>query len=181
MPDPQRSGPCVAVMAGGQLYIVDSGAGSSRILTRVGVPLAAADGVFLTHLHSDHIDGLGELEMQRWATGGHAEPLPIHGPPGVEDVVEGINQAYGPSRASRVAHHGEEMLPLSGAGGVSRVFEQPEDGEMVVLQEKNGLRISAFRVNHFPVEPALLRQVADGLANLHGVLQGFYVVDINAA
>ena len=30
LPDPNRSGPCTAVIAGDQLYVVDSGAGSSK-------------------------------------------------------------------------------------------------------------------------------------------------------
>lgn len=155
LPDPQRSGPCVAVMAGNQLYVVDAGSGSSRILSRVGVRQGLLEGVFLTHLHSDHIDGLGELEVQRWANSGSATPLPIHGPEGVQKVVDGINEAYGPSRASRTLHHGEDIVPLSGSGGVAHPFPQPEDGELIELQNRGGLRISAFRVNHFPVDPAV--------------------------
>lgn len=155
LPDPQRSGPCLAVIAGDELYVVDSGAGSSRIMRRVGVPQGRVEGVFLTHFHSDHIDGLGELQLQRWASGRHEAPLPIYGPSGVEHVVDGINQAYGPSRVTRVAHHGEDILSPASAGGVARPFPQPEDGELVVLHEGDGLRISVFAVNHFPVEPAV--------------------------
>ena len=29
--DPQRSGPCVAVVAGTKLYVIDSGSGASRV------------------------------------------------------------------------------------------------------------------------------------------------------
>lgn len=155
LPDPNRSGPCVAVIAGDRVFIVDSGSGSTRILQRVGMPMGSVEGVFLTHFHSDHIDGLGELEMTRWAAGGAQTPLPVYGPEGVQDVVEGINLAYGRSRASRVAHHGEEVIPADAAGAVAHPFAEPMDGELIPLLSDDNLTISVFKVNHFPVEPAV--------------------------
>jgi len=155
LPDPLRSGPCVFVIAGEQLYVVDAGAGSVRTFPRMGVPAGEIDGIFLTHLHSDHIDGLGELEMQRWANGGHAEPVPVYGPPGVGEVVAGVNRAYGPSRRYRVAHHGEAIVPSSGAGAVARPFRAPEEGESLRVLERDGLVVTAFRVDHEPVDPAV--------------------------
>jgi ribonuclease Z len=55
----------------------------------------------------------------------------------------------------RVAHHGEATLPPSGAGGVARAFTLVEgsDASQVVLDE-DGLTITAFAVNHYPVFPA---------------------------
>lgn len=155
LPDPKRSGPCTAVIAGKRLFIVDAGSGSSRVLSRMRIPQGEIEAVFLTHLHSDHIDGLGALLLQRWANGGHASPLPILGPEGVEEVVEGFNAAYGPSRRYRVAHHGEDVVPASGAGGVARTFAQPADGVGEVLIEDGGLTVTAFRVEHAPVDPAV--------------------------
>jgi ribonuclease Z len=67
LPDPKRSGPCTAVITGERIYLVDVGAGSSRVLSRTRVPQGKIAGVLLTHFHSDHIDGLGELLIQRWA------------------------------------------------------------------------------------------------------------------
>lgn len=155
LPDPARSGPCVFVIAGDQLYIIDSGSGSSRILSRIRVPMGRIDGILLTHLHSDHIDGLGELELQRWVNGGHTEPVPVFGPAGVEEVVDGINLAYRSSRRYRVAHHGEDIVPSSGAGAIARPFVTPADGESTLVIDRDGLTIRAFRVDHAPVEPAV--------------------------
>jgi ribonuclease Z len=155
LPDPKRSGPCTAVIAGERIFVVDSGAGSSRVLTRMRIPQGEIEAIFLTHLHSDHIDGLGELLLQRWANGGSTSPVPVIGPEGVEQVVDGFDAAYGPSRRYRVAHHGEDVVPPSGAGGVARPFAQPADGVGEVLIDDGGLVVTAFRVEHLPVDPAV--------------------------
>jgi ribonuclease Z len=153
--DPQRSGPCTAVIAGQQLFIVDSGAGSSRVLSRMGIPQGRIEAIFLTHFHSDHIDGLGGLLMQRWANGGHSTPVPLYGPSGVEEVVRGFDLAYRLDDGYRVAHHGEAVVPASGAGAVARPFPSPPDGKGEVLLERDGAKVTAFRVDHAPIEPAV--------------------------
>lgn len=155
LPDVERSGPCAAVIAGGKLYVVDSGAGSSRVLARTRLPQGKVDAVFLTHFHSDHIDGLGELMLQRWAGGGRSEPLPVFGPAGVEVVVAGFNQAYSQDFVYRVAHHGNDTVPRSGAGGVARPFTPPSDGRLEPVLEDGDLKVSSFLVDHAPVSPAV--------------------------
>ncbi|MFM2302345.1 MAG: hypothetical protein RLZZ84_2081, partial [Pseudomonadota bacterium] len=93
MPDADRAGPCVGVLAGQQAFVFDSGSGSIRKLMRMGFPMEKAQAAFLTHLHSDHIDGLGELMLQAWIAGGRQAPLPIYGPAGTDQVVAGFNAA----------------------------------------------------------------------------------------
>jgi ribonuclease Z len=51
LPDPKRSGPCVGVVAGGDLFVVDAGSGAARNLNRLGLPVARVEAVFLTHFH----------------------------------------------------------------------------------------------------------------------------------
>ena len=155
LPDPRRSGPCVAVIAGQQLFVVDAGSGASRRLAELRVSQGRIDAILLTHFHSDHIDGLGELLMQRWVNRGARAPVPIHGPAGVEEVVDGINRAYRLDRAYRVAHHGEAIVPPSGAGGVAHPFPVPAEGRGEVVIDEGGVKVTAFRVGHAPVEPAV--------------------------
>ena len=57
LPDPKRSGPCVAVIAGQQLFVVDAGSGASRRLAELRISQGRIDAILLTHFHSDHIDG----------------------------------------------------------------------------------------------------------------------------
>ena len=155
LPDPTRSGPCTAIVTKTRVFIVDAGSGAARKLLWLGVRVGDVDGVLLTHYHSDHIDGLGELVLQRWAGSSRREPLPVYGPPGVERVVGGVNETYALDAEYRVAHHGPEIMPPSGRGGVARPFVTPKPEEEVLVLDEEGLRISAFAVDHGPVHPAV--------------------------
>ncbi len=155
LPDPNRSGPCLALVAGGRLFLVDAGSSAARNLQAVGLPVADVSGVFLTHFHSDHIDGLGELGVLRWAGGGHTTPLPTFGPPGVDEVVGGFNAAYRLDSTYRVAHHGEETVPPSGRGLEARPFANPQPGRALTVYDEGGLKVHVFAVGHSPVEPAV--------------------------
>jgi ribonuclease Z len=151
--DDRRSGPCTLVVAGKRVFVFDAGSGSARNLSRMGFSPGRIDAVFLTHFHSDHIDGLGELMLQRWGTAANKDPLPIHGPTGVETVVAGFLQAYEPDRTYRVAHHGEATMPPSGFGGVALPFSPPQS--RIVLFKDADLEVAAFSVDHSPVHPAV--------------------------
>lgn len=154
--DANRAGPCVFVVAGRRVYIVDVGEGSPRKLALMGLPPARVDAVLLTHFHSDHIGGLGELLLQRWAGGSHQDRTPVYGPPGVDAVVSGFNAAYQLDTGYRVAHHGAEVVPPGGAGGTARTIPFIEGAEAApVVLEQDGLTIRAFPVVHTPVSPAV--------------------------
>ncbi len=111
--------------------------------------------MFLTHFHSDHIDGLGEMALLRWTGGAHAAPLPVHGPDGVGEVVAGFNRAYEQDAVYRTAHPGAAVAPPSGAGRAANAFAVPADGTAPVVWESKGLRVTAFAVDHGPVRPAV--------------------------
>jgi ribonuclease Z len=155
LPDPARSGPCVAVVAGDALFVVDSGSGAGRNLARLRLPPDHIHALFLTHFHSDHIDGLGELAILRWVGGAYETPLPVYGPEGVEEVVAGFDRAYRQDAGYRTAHHGSAIAPPSGAGMQARAFALPASGETRLLWDEGGLRVSAFRVEHEPASPAV--------------------------
>jgi ribonuclease Z len=155
LPDPARSGPCAAVIAGRTLVVVDAGSGGARNLQRLGFAPGLASALFLTHFHSDHIDGLGELALLRWTGAARTTPLPVYGPAGVEEVVAGFTRAYQQDVAYRVAHHGPAAVPPTGAGMTAEPFALPAPGEAPVVFEAEGLRVTAFAVEHEPVRPAV--------------------------
>jgi len=156
LPDANRAGPCVFVIAGRHLYIVDAGEGSPRKLALMGLGPPLIDTIFLTHFHSDHIGGLGEMMLQRWAGSGSTTPVDVIGPQGVEMVVDGLNHAYQLDTGYRVAHHGAEFMPPTGTGGhpVPFTVAAGVDWSQVVF-ERDGLKVTAFNVIHLPVFPAV--------------------------
>ena len=159
LPDPSRGGPCALVIAKQgetrHVFAVDVGSAGVRTMARMQLPPGAIDGVLLTHFHSDHIDGLGELAMQRWVNRQATSPLPVYGPEGVERVVNGFNEAYAQDFVYRTEHHGEDIVPPSGAGLTAVAFEEPVDGEAAVVVDEGGLVVTAFKVDHTPVSPAV--------------------------
>jgi len=153
--DIKRVGPCIAVIAGKKLFAVDTGDGSARNFRLTGLSIGALDAVFLTHYHSDHIGGLGEMMLQRWASGAHKKPLDIIGPAGVDLVVDGFNRAYKLDTKYRVAHHGAKTVPPSGAGGKAIPFAlSDKEKDFAVVYDKDGVKVTAFNVIHLPVKPA---------------------------
>lgn len=155
MPAPNASGPCVAVVAGKSLFVVDAGTDGVRNLARMGFQAGSIKGVFLTHFHSDHIDGLGEMATLRWAGGGNKSPLPVYGAHGVSNVTNGLNQAYAQDFTYRHEHHGDLVADMKGAGLEARPFDKPAIGELLPVLEEGGLKVEALVVQHSPVDPAV--------------------------
>jgi ribonuclease Z len=156
-PDPTRAGPCSAIIAGDRLFIVDTGEGSARTLGYMGIPAAKIEAIFLTHFHSDHIDGLGPFLLQRWGVGTFETPTPVVGPIGVDQVVDGFRAAYVLDFGYRVAHHSPKIMPPGGSGGKGIPFALPPvgQGDQIVVLSDKGLKVTAFRVDHAPIDPAV--------------------------
>jgi ribonuclease Z len=149
-----RGHPCTAVIAGGRIYLVDVGPDAWTQLALWRVPADRIEAVLLTHLHSDHIGDLGEINLQSWV-GGRPGPLPVYGPVGTGRVVRGFAEAYAIDSGYRTAHHGAELLPPAVSGMDAR--EVPiagETGASATVLEKDGLKVTAYLVHHEPVAPA---------------------------
>jgi ribonuclease Z len=155
MPDPKRVGISTFVIAGEHLFIVDSGPGSTLNLELMQVPLWETTAVLLTHFHSDHIGDLDELMLKIWTYGARTEPVLVMGPEGVDTVVNGFNQAFSLDAEYRYAHHGDVVAPPSGAGGRPEVIDGFGADESTVIFDADGVKVTAFLVDHRPVEPAL--------------------------
>lgn len=155
MPDPLRAGPCLGIVAGSRNIMIDAGSGGSRNLARMGFPTGRVESVYLTHLHSDHIDGLGETMLQAWIGGARKSPLPVSGPKGTRAVAEGFNAAYRIDSTYRTAHHGPIIADPAGYGTSAKEIILPAgpDGIAVVFNDDQ-MRITAFTASHAPVEPA---------------------------
>src|SRR5690349_16602494 len=65
VPSSLRFSQSILVEAGPQKLLIDAGRGATIRLTQAGVPLREVSAIFVTHLHTDHVDGLQDL----WSTG----------------------------------------------------------------------------------------------------------------
>lgn len=153
LPDVSRAGPSTMIAAGAHLYLVDAGVDAARNLQLWKVPLDRIDGVLITHLHSDHIGGLAEIRLQTWVAG-RKMPLKVYGPPGIERVVAGFNEAYAIDDGYRTKHHGAAMLPPAAADLVAVPIVIPPDATTTQVFDAQGLRVTAVRVKHHPADPA---------------------------
>lgn len=99
----ERAGACNVVIAGKHLFVIDAGEGGARNIGLMGLPTARIEALFLTHFHSDHIDGMGPMMLLRWPGSGNIAPLPVYGPTGVEAVIAGFNAAYAIDNGYRTA------------------------------------------------------------------------------
>jgi ribonuclease Z len=153
LPNVNRAGACTVVVAGKRIFVVDAGEGGARNISLMAIPNGRIERLFLTHFHSDHIDGMGSMMLLRWTGASATGPLPVHGPTGVDAVIAGFNAAYAQDNAYRTAHHGGDIAPPSGAGAAAITFELA--GDHAVVFDDRGVKVTAFRVDHEPVAPAV--------------------------
>ena len=118
IPDPLSSGPAVAIVAGGQAYLFDAGAGVVRraeeAAERYRIPGLAANNLtrlFLTHLHSDHTLGYADVILTSWVEG-RREALEVFGPKGTAAMTENLKLAF--SEDIDIRTHGLEHEDAAG-------------------------------------------------------------------
>lgn len=145
IPNPQRGTACTAVIAGDRAFLVDTGRNCVVTLDQAGI--FDLDAIFYTHYHSDHFIGLGEI-LLNFGVAGIDRSIPVLGPPGAVEVVEGIVATYRLDLDYRITHHGEKFSEAV----MNPTVTEHEPG--VVLDE-DGLTVTMFPVCHEPIEPAV--------------------------
>ena len=156
--DQDRAGSSVAILAGGEIFVIDAGPGSTRVLAGSRVPLSAITTVLLTHVHSDHYGDLGELTIASEINGREA-PLTIYGPPGVAQIAAGFELAYATDHANRAAQHPGHLHSDRAAYTVHEL--EAVEG-LTPLFSRGGVSVSVFEVDHRPVDPALGYRISYG-------------------
>ena len=144
-PDPGRSGPAVAVVAGGRPYLVDCGPGVVRRAEAAYLAGVSAldmpnlSRLFVTHLHSDHTAGYADLILTPWVLD-REEPLEVFGPPGIRSMTEHILAAYAEDIDIRL--HGSQP---QNSTGIEVITHEIEPGE--IYRDEN-VTVTAFAVTH---------------------------------
>ncbi len=144
-PDPERSGPALAVVSRGTAYLIDAGPGVVRRAAQAaqrGIPALAAERlglVFLTHLHSDHTVGLPDLIHTGWVAE-RTRPLQVLGPRGTSAMARHLTAAWEEDIRIRTAG---DQPHTSGAWAVDA-----KDVEPGIVYRDSAVTISAFEVPH---------------------------------
>jgi ribonuclease Z len=140
------------VEVGDERILIDVGAGVLHRLLEAGLPPGRMpdgtrhlDRILITHLHSDHITGLADLLWAGWIMDWWPEPPAIIGPPGTARFVAGLEAAYGYDLQVRRA------LDRRNNPWQTPPITEVEDGWSV---ESGAAKMTAFRVDHHPVDQA---------------------------
>jgi ribonuclease Z len=142
-PRPDRFGPSTLVQAGDQTLLIDAGRGATIRLYQLGVPMGRIDALLLTHYHSDHTVGIPDFWLTGWLQSHYAQrsaPLRVIGPTGAKNLMSNLEKAYAADIKIRIAD--EKLLPQ---GIALAVEEFAADG---VVYEQNGVKVTAFEVDH---------------------------------
>jgi ribonuclease Z len=145
LPVMERFGPSILIEAGDQKFLVDAGRGSLQRLWQADVRYKDVQSVLFTHLHSDHVVGFPDLWLTGWLTGRRVAPLQVWGPTGTKKMVSNLQTAFEFDIKARIA---------DGTGAPAGVAINAVDIKEGTVFQKNGVKLTAFLVDHGRVEPA---------------------------
>ena len=146
VPDPDRSGPSLAIVVKNHSYLVDFGPGVVRNAVRASQKYGIKaleprylKKAFLTHLHSDHTIGYPDLIFTPWVVGRN-KPLKVYGPKGTRAMTNHIHAAYSEDIKERV-----NGLEHSNDRGYRVKVQEINAG---LIYEDKRVKVEAFPVNH---------------------------------
>ncbi|MGQ3282134.1 MBL fold metallo-hydrolase [Bosea sp. (in: a-proteobacteria)] len=153
----RRAGPSHLVEASGCKLLIDCGSGVSQRLVAADHRGADIDLLIVTHEHSDHLVDFYQLVISSWHQGRN-RPWRVLAPAPALANLRDQYEAFARERRLRIAF---EQRP--DASGLDVVFEELQEGPVAGLQ---GLSVTAFLVDHKPVEPAFGLTLSDGTSRI---------------
>ena len=144
-PRAARAAPAQVIVVDDVAYVIDCGDGVARQLVFSGISLASVRHVFITHHHSDHNAGYGNLLLLAW-TAGLRTRVDAWGPAPLERMTRLFFEMNAFDIDTRIADEGR--VPLA------PLVQAHEIGDGGVLVKDAGVTITAVRVHHPPIANA---------------------------
>jgi ribonuclease Z len=139
-----REGMCTLIEANGQTLAFDAGRGALQNIYLSRIDPRSVTKIFLTHLHSDHIEGLPSIWMTPWFMFGRQTNLEVWGPAGTRQMVEGMRMMY--------AHDVEQRAnPVFKREYLDITVHEIAEG---LVYDAGGVIVTAFPVEHHDGNPA---------------------------
>ena len=141
-PSLRRSGPGILVEAGPHLFLIDAGSGVREQIFRAGgwEWITGLSTILVTHLHYDHTVDITDLSLTGWMYGRRV-PMEVYGPAGMEEMAHHFDAAYKWDKDMRRL----VGIPMKGSNIVAH------DIAPGVIFDKDSLKITAFEVEHMPI------------------------------
>ncbi|MNH99579.1 Ribonuclease Z [compost metagenome] len=144
----------VAVLAGNKTFLVDCGGGVVDQLIKAGVMPQRISDVLFTHHHSDHNSGFFDVFISSWRTHvipervfeGRSTPMCVYGPVSTREIIGKMRESFDFDASLRLSYN------KSANEGAQIQYIENNEG---IVYEQDGIRITAFEVDHRPVYPAL--------------------------
>jgi len=140
---PERKMNGQAVVIDGRIYVIDTGYGVVGRMVEAKLGFSEVAGIFLTHLHSDHIPDYPILANGIALVPG-ISPVAIFGPKGIEQVHAGALQVY----AENFAHR---QGMLNGVQTPEQRFAVTQVSGDGVIYQDTSVKVTALAVPHFKI------------------------------
>jgi len=145
-PNAEHAGAATAIVVGNKWFVVDAGRGVTMRIAGTDRKYEELQAVFLTHLHSDHTAGLPDLFITSWQFGRKSRPLELYGPTGTQQLADAMLKFF-----EYDIHIRRDLAEKHPAAGATIHVHDVREG---VVYDDGQVRVTAFLVDHKPVEPA---------------------------
>jgi ribonuclease BN (tRNA processing enzyme) len=141
LPQAKRAQSSNLLIVNGTLYLIDAGGEVTERIVQSGNNFRQVSKIFITHLHSDHDDGLATLLNSQWEQ--QAPPVDIYGS-GVDALVKGAIAYLQPNADIRWSEGKKRPM--------AETFRAHDIMPGVVYQDAN-VKVTAVENTHFHFQP----------------------------
>jgi ribonuclease BN (tRNA processing enzyme) len=144
-PKAARAAAASALVIDDAIYVIDCGDGVARQLVLAGLKLRNVRNIFITHHHSDHTAGYGNLLQLGWASG-MSGPVETYGPPPLDRMTRLFFDMIRPEMEIRIQE---------GRKAFEHDIHTHEIQAAGVVHQDERTKVTAALVHHPLVAPAL--------------------------